>query len=230
MWAIVICAVAITTLLVARESGPTSEPTSPNVASEQNPTSKEDASTNIVPARDVAQQDPVSYQYSTDLWTKVPSPNTKVGLRSAGETYAGAVLLGTVAFPETLIRKESAALIGIKRCGSDKDPELVACQASSFKGISITSYPESYESLAKKFSDEFSRTEIHSRDISIDSRAGKVFFHAFEKDGDAFYLFPSKSKEKTFVIKVGFNGSDSEQTSFFDEQLRVILASIYQLE
>lgn len=207
-----------------------SAPESKTLSQETPPIKNIEGATEVKKPDLIVRQEPVLYKYSTDLLTKVPSPNAKIELYSTGETYEGAALLGTISFPETLIRNESASLIGTKKCGSDKDPELVVCQVGSFKGISIASYPEPYDSLAEKFYTHVCRFEKCSRDISVAGRGGKVFFRQIEQEGDAFYLFPSKSEGKTFAIKVGFNWADSEQTTLFDEQLRMILASIYQLE
>lgn len=182
--------------------------------------------TDIKKPAPIVQQDPVSYRYSTDLLAKFPLQNRKIELYSAGETYEGTVLLGTVIFPEMLIRKEDAALIGMEKCSSDKTEKLVACQVTSFNGIAITSYPESYKSLVEKFTNQVCRFEKNcSQDISIGGREGKTFTSQFELEGRNYYLLPSNVSGKTLVAQVDFNWNNAEQTKFMNEQIGAILSS-----
>lgn len=170
-------------------------------------------------------QEPVLYEYPKEIWEKVPLQNSKLDLYSAGETYDGTTLLGSVVFPEKLVKKEFASLIGERKCPDYRgDEEPVVCNAGLFKGIAITSYPDAYEALVKKFNDEVCRYGDCSRSINIGARAGTVFTNQFELEGRNYYLLPLASG-KTLVAKVDFNWNEPTETKFMEAQVELILSS-----
>jgi uncharacterized protein YxeA len=181
----------------------------------------------------------LSYQYSTDIWTKVPLQddgpargyNSKLELYSAGESYENTKLLATVNFPDKLIKKEDAVWLvprlGTKECSNANSGEKILCSASAVRGIAITLHPEAYEALAVKFKDEicrFSEEKYCSGTFNVGGRTGKVFTQSLELAGWSYYLLPM-DKNSTLVAKVDYDGNDKEYADFTTAQLNAILAS-----
>ncbi len=174
-------------------------------------------------------QKKLSYHYSTDIWAKVSLRNdgpynADLELYPAGENGRGKQVLATVEFPEKLIKKELAPLLGTEKCFNVNTEKNTVCRAISQHGIAITLYPESYESLAKKFDDEICRWENCSAAVTVGGRTGKIFTQQVELEGRSFYLLPMDEKS-TLVALVDYNGNDKEYTDFTAAQLNAIVAS-----
>lgn len=171
-------------------------------------------------------QKKLSYQYSTEIWTKVP---LQAGTpRSADlEFYAvdadleTAEPVATLHFPDKLIRKERALLVGTKSCFDANRNEEYVCSPISERGIAITMYPEPYESLVKKFTDGRYGVKANA---TIGGYRGEVFTQQVEFEGRNFYVLPI-DKNSTLVALVDYYGEDKEYSDFTAAQLNAIVSS-----